>query len=193
MANENHPAAPPEAANSPYPSYHDEDESLQSSPQQEPQSIVYSKDDSQRPPNAPRRQSSFAQSRPGGTPRTPNRVRFNFDDASPANGRAERQEGIQGEFAWMLEEDPMGSDDEHERDTQHTNGHSGSSGQRLPLLSGIEAPSVTVAVEAAFNPEDYLESARPRSDMKSAFMNMANSIMYCPLEAPSPTFKLTPE
>jgi len=49
--------------------------------------------------------------------------------------------------------------------------------QRLPLLTGIEAPSVTVA-EESFNPEDHLENARPRSGMRSAFMNMANSIMY---------------
>lgn len=48
--------------------------------------------------------------------------------------------------------------------------------QRLPLLTGIEAPSVTVA-EEVFHPEDHLESARPRSNMRSAFMNMANSIM----------------
>jgi sodium-coupled neutral amino acid transporter 11 len=48
--------------------------------------------------------------------------------------------------------------------------------QRLPLLTGIEAPSVTVA-EDVFNPESLLESARPRSGMRSAFMNMANSIM----------------
>jgi sodium-coupled neutral amino acid transporter 11 len=48
--------------------------------------------------------------------------------------------------------------------------------QRLPLLTGVEAPSVTVA-EESFHPEDHLESARPRSGMRSAFMNMANSIM----------------
>lgn len=48
--------------------------------------------------------------------------------------------------------------------------------QRLPLLTGIEAPSVRVA-EEAFDPEDHLESARPRSGMRSSFMNMANSIM----------------
>ena len=40
--------------------------------------------------------------------------------------------------------------------------------QRLPLLTGIEAPSVTVANES-FNPEDHLENARPRSGMRSAF------------------------
>jgi sodium-coupled neutral amino acid transporter 11 len=62
-------------------------------------------------------------------------------------------------------------------DYEGANGHAGTERvQRLPLLTGIEAPSVTVA-EEAFDPEDYLESARPRSGMKSAFMNMANSIM----------------
>jgi sodium-coupled neutral amino acid transporter 11 len=54
--------------------------------------------------------------------------------------------------------------------------------QRLPLLTGIEAPSVTLATED-FDPEEHLESSRPRSGMRSAFMNMANSIMcvYAPL------------
>jgi sodium-coupled neutral amino acid transporter 11 len=49
-------------------------------------------------------------------------------------------------------------------------------GARVPLLTGIEAPSVTLASDE-FNPEDLLESARPKSGMSSAFMNMANSIM----------------
>jgi len=49
-------------------------------------------------------------------------------------------------------------------------------GQRAPLLTDIEAPSVTLASEE-FNAEDLLESARPKSGMRSAFMNMANSIM----------------
>jgi sodium-coupled neutral amino acid transporter 11 len=52
----------------------------------------------------------------------------------------------------------------------------GHRGARVPLLTGIEAPSVTLASDD-FNPEDLLESARPKSGMKSAFMNMANSIM----------------
>ena len=49
-------------------------------------------------------------------------------------------------------------------------------GQRAPLLTGIEAPAVTLA-ESEFNPHELLESARPKSSMSSAFMNMANSIM----------------
>lgn len=65
-----------------------------------------------------------------------------------------------------------------------SNGHAGRYGRRegpgqsLPLLTGIEAPSVTVASsDIGFSPEDLLESARPKSGMRSAFMNMANSIM----------------
>jgi sodium-coupled neutral amino acid transporter 11 len=43
-------------------------------------------------------------------------------------------------------------------------------------LTDIEAPSVTLATDD-FNADDLLESARPKSGMKSAFMNMANSII----------------
>ena len=52
-----------------------------------------------------------------------------------------------------------------------------STGQRAPLLTNIEAPSVTVATELGFSAEDYLVNARPKSGMKSAFVNMANSII----------------
>jgi sodium-coupled neutral amino acid transporter 11 len=72
--------------------------------------------------------------------------------------------------AWMDEEDYMGND-------EGTGTTRGQSGQRVPLLTDIEAPSVTFASEMDFDPEDHLESARPRSNMRSAFMNMANSIM----------------
>ncbi|KAJ4294303.1 hypothetical protein N0V90_007993 [Kalmusia sp. IMI 367209] len=104
---------------------------------------------------APKRQSSFAQPRPDGAPRTPNRVRFEEPRRS-MNGDAG------GEWIDLDGEDYM----EEGRERV----------QQLPLLTGIEAPSVTVA-EEAFDPEDYLESARPRSGMRSAFMNMANSII----------------
>jgi sodium-coupled neutral amino acid transporter 11 len=85
-------------------------------------------------------------------------VRFDDAPTTTANGAAD----------WIeLEGD----------DYEGANGQAGRERvQRLPLLTGIEAPSVTVA-EEAFDPEDYLESARPRSGMRSAFMNMANSIM----------------
>jgi len=110
-----------------------------------------------------KRVSSFARPREDGTPRTPNRVRFDDDPVRRSiDGGAAGAEWIE------LEGD----------DYITSNGHSDGRErvQRLPLLTGIEAPSVTVAEE--FNPEDHLESARPRSGMRSAFMNMANSIMW---------------
>lgn len=112
----------------------------------------------------PRRQSSLAQPRPDGAPRTPNRVQF---DDSPTVRTLSPRLSIQSNASqpqWVEEQDYMNG----------TVG-GGARGQRVPLLTGIEAPSVTVAND--FNAEDLLESARPKSGMRSAFMNMANSIM----------------
>jgi solute carrier family 38 (sodium-coupled neutral amino acid transporter), member 11 len=109
----------------------------------------------------PRRQSSFAQPRPDGAPRTPNRVQF--DDAPIIRTLTPRNSS-----AWIEEEDFLG------RDSASRDGRT----QRVPLLTDMEAPSVTVAsADIGFNAEDLLESARPKSGMQSAFMNMANSIM----------------
>ena len=107
-----------------------------------------------------RRQSSLAQPRPDGTPRTPNRVQF---DDSPTVRTMSPRHSLQSNAsqAWVEDEDYLSN---HGR------------GARVPLLTGIEAPSVTLATEE-FNPEELLESARPKSGMSSAFMNMANSIM----------------
>ncbi|KAK5697310.1 hypothetical protein LTR97_007447 [Elasticomyces elasticus] len=114
----------------------------------------------------PRRQSSLAQLRPNGAPRTPLRVRFNMEEGNTiqeANGTAQSEQ-------WMDEEDYILSE------SPASDGR-GSTGQRAPLLTDIEAPSVSVANDLDFNPEDLLESARPKSGMKMAFMNMANSII----------------
>ncbi|KAF2261480.1 hypothetical protein CC78DRAFT_535665 [Lojkania enalia] len=122
--------------------------------------------DPARKPNGyghPKRQSSFAQPRPDGAPRTPNRVRFEEDPVRRSmNGDSHGAEWIELEGDDYM--DPDGFEGRQERV------------QRLPLLTGIEAPSVTVATDD-FDPHEYLESARPRSGMKSAFMNMANSII----------------
>lgn len=121
----------------------------------------------------PRRQSSFAQPRKDGTPRTPHRVRFevaephmnggHMNDMNPSSNHSQ---------AWLDEEDYLngGAAEDHE-----DQGRTG--GQRAPLLTDIEAPSVTLANDLDFNPEDLLESARPKSGLRSAFMNMANSII----------------
>jgi solute carrier family 38 (sodium-coupled neutral amino acid transporter), member 11 len=113
----------------------------------------------------PKRQSSFAQPRPDGTPRTPHRVRFEVQEPETnreANGNVPHPR----QDEWLDEEDFMVED-----------GRRSSTGQRAPLLTDIEAPSVTLANDIDANPEDYLESARPKSGIKSAFMNMANSII----------------
>jgi sodium-coupled neutral amino acid transporter 11 len=107
----------------------------------------------------PRRQSSFAQPRPDGAPRTPNRVQF--DDAPVIRTLSPRNS-----TSWMEEDDYLG---------QHSDGRRG---EGMRLLTDMEAPSVRVAsADIGFNAEDLLESARPKSGMQSAFMNMANSIM----------------
>ena len=117
---------------------------------------------------APLRQSSFAQPRPDGTPRTPNRVRFDVDD-SPTS---ERHANGSLHPDWVDDEDFLAEEG------SVGGGRRQSDAQRLPLLTGIEAPSVTVALEhTEFNAADHLENARPKSGMRSAFMNMANSIM----------------
>ncbi|QIW97458.1 hypothetical protein AMS68_002976 [Peltaster fructicola] len=103
------------------------------------------------------RQSSLAQPRANGAPRTPHRVRFDMDEVTAANALQVQD--------WIEEEDYMA-------DTLERRGQA----QRAPLLTDIEAPSVTLATED-FNAEELLESARPKSGLSSAFMNMANSII----------------
>ena len=126
-----------------------------------------------RPPFASRRQSSILQPPPNGSPRTPrtaNRVRFleqRTSSENAPNGHASTPTSDEAE--WMEEEDYLTSDSSGDRRN--------STGQRAPLLTGIEAPSITVAEDLDFNAEDLLESARPKSGMSSAFMNMANSII----------------
>ncbi|KAL8874339.1 MAG: hypothetical protein Q9174_000290 [Haloplaca sp. 1 TL-2023] len=122
-------------------------------------------------PFTQRRQSSLALRTPDGLPRTPrtaNRVRFEVEEQGSSehapNGR------IAEDTAWLDDEDYLS------RDASITG--RGRTSQHAPLLTGIEAPSVTVAsTDLDFNAEDLLESARPKSSLGSAFMNMANSII----------------
>lgn len=119
-----------------------------------------------------KRQSSISQPATDGqrrTPRTPNRVRFDIDEESGedlhSNGHVRPSE----DASWLEEEDYTSTD-------QYELGRSGL-GQSTPLLTNIEAPSVTLATSDDFFPEEHLENARPRSGMRMAFMNMANSII----------------
>jgi sodium-coupled neutral amino acid transporter 11 len=102
-----------------------------------------------------------------GTPRTPNRVRFNIENGSDTG---DAMNGHTRGPSWMDDDDFMEGDEEAALSGRGEM-------QRMPLLTDIEAPIVTLASEYDFDPEDHLESARPRSNMRSAFMNMANSIM----------------
>ena len=128
-----------------------------------------------KPPSLARRQSSLSRPPENGSPRTPrtaNRVRFDIAERASsehvANGHPRGLQVEAGE--WIEEEDYLAHHASHDRRN--------STGQRAPLLTDIEAPSVTVASsDLSFNAEDLLESARPKSGMRSAFMNMANSIM----------------
>ncbi|KAJ6094856.1 hypothetical protein N7467_002369 [Penicillium canescens] len=103
-------------------------------------------------------------------PRTMNRVRFDLEEEPEdtdhhLNGRAHSPD----DALWLDDEDyELGN--RGSPGTHHD-------GQSVPLLTDIEAPSVTLATSDDFFPEEHLEDARPRSGMKMAFMNMANSII----------------
>lgn len=117
------------------------------------------------------RQSSISQPAPDGQrrpPRTMNRVRFDIDEESQENRRSNDHARHSEDSSWLEEEDYTTNQHGPRRDdTAHM----------TPLLTGIEAPSVTLATSEDFFPEEHLESARPRSGMRMAFMNMANSII----------------
>ena len=130
------------------------------------------------------RQSSISLPSPDGQrrpPRTTNRVRFDLssdhldddddenNDSSQVNGHAV-DPSRDSEDSWLEEEDYRSADG---RNLPSETGYS--RGQTLPLLTNIEAPSVTVATSSAA--EEHLEEARPRSGMRMSFVNMANSII----------------
>jgi solute carrier family 38 (sodium-coupled neutral amino acid transporter), member 11 len=98
------------------------------------------------------------------TPRTPNRVRFQLDELPSIRTISN---GHPPDDSWADEEDFL---------ADNAAGAAGRS--RAPLLTGIEAPSVTVATDYVDVVEVVLgERRRPKSGMRMAFMNMANSIM----------------
>lgn len=112
------------------------------------------------------------------TPRTPNRVRFNLEDLR----RSSEHESREGSYELDDDDDEEEEEEEvnHFNSTRSLNTSARYTGQRAPLLTGIEAPSVTVANlhSGADAVHELLENnARPKSGMMSAFMNMANSIM----------------
>ncbi|KAI0137290.1 transmembrane amino acid transporter [Xylariales sp. AK1849] len=103
------------------------------------------------------------------TPKTPNRVRFDLrttDIPPAANGHGHRYTRSSSEDLEFT--DPLDSP--------------GGENARFPLLTDIEAPSVTLANSPWGGVDDVHswaeeERARPKSGLQSAFMNMANSII----------------
>lgn len=120
--------------------------------------------------NGAHHQSALVQPLPDGQrrPRTTNRVRFDIEEDSEDGRRSGDPVRLSEDSSWLEEEDYA----EMGRNRSERSG-----GQSIPLLTDIEAPSVTLATSDDFFPEDHLENARPRSGMRMAFMNMANSII----------------
>ena len=150
---------------------HEEARSLLSGP-------INDEEDAEGRPSPPipltsRRQSSFSRLSTNDPPRTPhtaNRVRFDLEE------RIIGEDARRGSHASSDEAEDFTEDDYMSH--QVSAGRRSSTGQRTSLLTDVEAPSVTVAsADMGFNAEDLLESARPKSGMRNAFMNMANSIM----------------
>ncbi|KAL8780589.1 MAG: hypothetical protein Q9213_006386 [Squamulea squamosa] len=113
-----------------------------------------------------RRQPSISIPPSDGLPRkhrTPNRVRFEVEEHI-MSGSASNSHAAEPEEENFL------------HNTSNEEGYN--TAQRVPLLTGIEAPSVTVAsTDYEFDADHLLENSRPKSGMSSAFMNMANSII----------------
>ena len=100
-----------------------------------------------------------------GAPRTPNRVRFDLASEDDGSEVAHANGDVVGNAAWLEEDDYLNGD------------RRASTGQRAPLLTDITPPSSSPFLSESFQPEDHLPNARPTSGMRSAFMNMANSII----------------
>ncbi|KAI0406274.1 transmembrane amino acid transporter family protein [Xylaria palmicola] len=105
------------------------------------------------------------------TPRTPNRVRFDLRPtsiptaAAATGGPRDSGDAVpRDSFDFLEADDPMGRDRI----------------ARRPLLTDIEAPSVTLANSLGGDDAHTWaerERERPKSGLRSAFMNMANSII----------------
>ena len=114
------------------------------------------------------------------TPRTPNRVRFDLTPTVanfPAHGRSN------GSANGHAGGPPRDSFDTDDGDFDFDDDPLGSPGaaHRTPLLTDIEAPSVALAnspwIDGDVDSWAEAERARPKSGLRSAFMNMANSII----------------
>ncbi|KAI5286816.1 hypothetical protein KEM52_001854 [Ascosphaera acerosa] len=117
------------------------------------------------------------------------RVRFDIHDGGVDNDDLEAyghaQRGARMSSDWLNEDDYLDSDDDHDHDDSgNRNGSGGTRGshsrghQSVPLLTDIEAPTVTIATSSTLLSENSVdEDAQHKSGLRAAFMNMANSII----------------
>lgn len=122
------------------------------------------------------------------TPRTPNRVRFDLTPsvAEPPGDYRSSGEGIEiYDYATHGDGDGSDTSDTSDRDDRYAvdddDVEGGAPQTRRPLLTDIEAPAVALA-NGPWGDGDVHEWAeeerrRPKSGLRSAFMNMANSII----------------
>lgn len=100
-----------------------------------------------------------------------------IEDISISERRAASEDdadddGYNNDPRWADDEDYMQFDDEYDEEDYGD----AESGRRLPLLTGITPPRIVRGNELAM--EELLEEReRPKSGMRMAFMNMANSII----------------
>lgn len=102
--------------------------------------------------------------------RSPSKVQFDMTPQVLGDGEAEPRPYSYSEEDDDDDDDALHMEDPMTRDSRH----------RVPLLTDLEAPSVRVANEwgdADGDEELAAELRRPKSGLKSAFMNMANSII----------------
>lgn len=126
------------------------------------------------PPPGLKRHSSLSYPPENGqlrTPRTPHRVRFDLGSALEAHDSPQANGDLPESPVWLDDEDYLD-------DSSSSGGRGrGPGGQRAPLLTDITPPASSPFLSDAFQPEDHLPNARPKSGMRNAFMNMANSII----------------
>lgn len=119
------------------------------------------------------------------TPRTPNRVRF---DPNPTILHGLTPNGTVTSFETDSRRSLGSTDEADDRDSLddldfQIDDHAHGGQHRRPLLTGITAPSVELANSPWAGEFDDVHSwaeaerSRPKSNLRSAFMNMANSII----------------
>ena len=105
-------------------------------------------------------QSSLSRNASNGlsrAPRTTNRVRFDIGQTRS------REHALSGHARIPSREGGDWSDAEDDFSGNHAESRRSNAGQRMPLLTDVEAPSIMVAEDLEFNAEGPLENVRPKS------------------------------